>query len=119
MFRAYLTINSAKLILAFLLLGSISGFVLGQQLHQPFSPARHGASVVQVSAIGSLGSSTASHKVTVALHAAPSGHTAHPWPAEMPSHSKHHQYKDDVNASSATSSNDGGQGVQGNHGGGD
>lgn len=84
MLRASITARSAKLIMALLLFGSISGFVLGQELHH--STAAHRIAVTTTSASSSLGSAAsrviagASHTQTASVTrpSAPSGrHKGH------------------------------------------
>jgi hypothetical protein len=78
MLRAYIAIKSARVILAFLLFGSISGFVLGQEMHHPSTG--QAISVVKASASGSLGASIAtSHTLTIVNHVqtAPTQHQHH------------------------------------------
>lgn len=98
MLRAYISAKSARVIVAFLLCGSISGFVLGQELHYPSTA--HLPSVVTASAAGSLGAATSTTSRTVKIvnnvrtvpveHAAPPRSTPPTHPQQAHAQQKHH-----------------------------
>ncbi|HLZ24767.1 MAG TPA: hypothetical protein VKQ30_21825 [Ktedonobacterales bacterium] len=83
--------KSTKVILALLLCGSVFGFVLGQELHHPYTPIAHHASFVTASAPGSLGiaSTTAPHVTKIVSRTTPHGTLPTTRPAQ-----KHHHGKD-------------------------
>lgn len=104
MVRTYIGAHSAKIVLAFLLFGSISGFVLGQELHHPLVPTTHTTSLVRASAAGSLGTAhptTPSVVKTVSQTHPSASHQS--TPAHHARHKHHHGDNEDAISVSMTS----------------
>lgn len=114
MLRAYITAKSTKLIMAMLLFGSISGFVLGQELHHP-PAATHRVAVTRASAASSLGSSS-SRVETTASHTQSASVTQSRPPAR---HKGHHHHDGTEGGSALTLSADSSGPVQASPGDGD
>jgi uncharacterized membrane protein YgcG len=110
MLYAYLTSRAARPVVAFLLAGSMMGFVLGQQLgHRPAQAVSHRytPAVVRPLSSGALGTDTLDQPVRAAPAAV---HTA---PAQPHQHEKKHNGSGDGHHSG-----DGGQGGGDQSGGG-
>ena len=88
MVRAYLSAKSARLIMAFLLFGSISGFILGQELHHP--PVAHQASLITASVSDSLSAATFAAPQPVTRSS-----LTRVVPITMSPHQKHQKHHDD------------------------
>lgn len=99
MVRAYVSARSARFILALILIGSMSGFVLGQALHHPVTPIVHAPSAIAARAAGSLGitSPIVSHSIKNVSHPAPavrsSNRHGHDAQASDQPHHEHHRSK--------------------------
>lgn len=94
--HATLSARSTRVILALLLLGSMSGFVLGQELHHPAMPIAHIPHVITAHAAGSLGTSSVltAHSIKNVTNPAPVWHNPAPKDSDQAEHSHHtHHHK--------------------------
>ena len=96
--RAYISTRFARVILTLLLLGSMSGFVLGQELHHPVTPIAHAPTIITARTAGSLGASNliTSHSIKNVTHPAPIAYNTTPRHSDQNEQSHHtpHRRKD-------------------------